>query len=144
MENFKLYYCLLLLPYFIYCAIRFVNDKTSEMREFIEPHVEKFGYKIKKIENLKSNLFNMPFNWVDEDIYVHTACAGKFALRIDYYAVYKKITIHDQNNKEFMVNVALDFSSFHRRKLKRIRFNPNLKNLIQNDKKGSCQIIKIT
>jgi hypothetical protein len=133
MENFKSYWIVFVVfPYFIFCFLILRRDKNDDMKRYINDEFKDTGVEITKIEHVKSNLFNMPFNWEDEDIIVHPASGGKGAVRFNVYSVYKNIFIKLPSGEKKTALVSVDFRGFHNRQLKRVRFKPNLSSLISS------------
>ena len=93
----------------------------------------KFPLEITDIQHVKSNLFNMPSNWEDEDISVHPAFGRFGSVRFNVYSVYKKVFLKMPSGEVRTVLASIDFKGFHNRKIKRVRFKPSLSALARKN-----------
>lgn len=130
-QYYKLYWLLALIPYGIYCLFKYLDDQTSveKIKIYLEPDVIDNDLSIVKIENLEQRHGLEIFNWEDEDVY---ACCRSPIFHV--YSVYKKLLLVDKNGTTYNVFVSVDFRGFHNRKLKRLRWKPDLRTLKNNEK----------
>ena len=126
-DRFIIIWFLLLIPYGIYWYSKYLSDqdKTESMMKYLKTDLDNYGLKVLKIEKFEPKKAATIFSKEDCDFIISP---GHWPIS-HVYSVYKKLFLEDSKGRQYEVSVSIDFKSFHNRRVKRLRWKPNLETI---------------
>ncbi len=110
--------------HFIYKTLR---ERYSDMRVYLEPEAKKEGFKVISSTLYNSSPTGYSFPIEDEDINASPAFAGYGAIMHKVRSIPQEVVLEDNDNIRYQVLASIDFEGDYSKKVKRIRWKPDLK-----------------
>lgn len=115
--------------HFIYKTLR---ERYSDMRKFLEPEAGKEGFKVISSTLYSPSSSDYSFPIEDEDINASPAFAGLGSVMFKVRSIPQKVVLEDHDLKTYQVLASIDFEGDYSKKVKRVRWKPDLKIVREN------------
>jgi len=108
---------------------RTLKERYADMRLYLEPEAKKEGFKVISSKLYKPSSSEYSFPIEDEDINASPAFAGLGAVMFKVRSIPQKVVLEDEKNRRYQVLASIDFEGDYSKKVKRVRWKPDLKNI---------------
>jgi hypothetical protein len=116
--------------HFIY---RTLKERYSDMRSYLEPEAKKEGFIVVSSKPYKPSSSEYSFPIEDEDINASPAFAGIGAVMFRVRSIPQEVVLENKENKRYQVLASIDFVGDYSKKVKRVRWKPDLIKIKENE-----------